>query len=412
MSDSSLGTQPQGEWVSVVLRERRVLPSGVVEWDDVPVSAFVPAPLPPRLDWPRVKVELFEAFQAAHQALARLDGLERGVPDSNVLLRALVFREAKLSSQIENIWTTAEDMAIAAAGRRVDPDSPGNEAANYVRALEHGMASPLPFCRRLICEMHAILLRDVRGGDKQPGKLRDIGVYIGNPALGPRRARFIPPPPGAVLETALDQLDRFMNEQTPDIPALAKNALMHYQFECIHPFRDGNGRIGRALISRELCTTGILRRPLVYASAYIEANRVRYADLLLRVSTEGAWIEWIAFLLEAFRTQAIDACLTCERLISLHRAYAAKLHQARARPRVFRLVDRLFSIPIVSAKEASEVLGVSNPTARADIQLLVDLDILQEVTGRAWGRDWGAKDILAAIDAAGPAETSDSAFTP
>ncbi|MBY0263539.1 MAG: Fic family protein [Phycisphaerales bacterium] len=398
MRTDQFSTHAPGRLIPVMLRQRRAQADGSTRWVDVPASAFVPRPLPPEVDWARVKGELFDAFSRAERALARLDGLERGVPDAKVVLRSLLFKEAKLSSKIEDIVTTAEDMALAAAGRAMDPDAPGSEAANYIAALEHALASPLPFCQRLICEMHAELLRDVRGGEKRPGHLRDIAVYIGDAELGPERARFVPPPPGEELLGALAALERYMNEEAGKIPLLARAALMHYQFEAIHPFRDGNGRIGRALLSRQLCADGYLRNPLVHVSGYIEATKRRYADLLLGVSTSGAWVEWIAYMLEAFRSQAVAACAACERLIGLHDDYQRRLHGAGAKPRVFRLVDRLFSLPVINAREAAAALDVSDPTARADIRMLVDLGVLAEISGRSWGQDWVSKDILAAIE--------------
>lgn len=395
MQASDLTAQSPGRLVPMVLRHRAEADASVVE---VPTGAFVPNPLPPQLDWRAFKADLFDRFTEASDALGRVKGLMRGVTDARVLLRALWTREAKLSSRIENIYTTAEEMAMAAAGRDLPPDSPGREAWNYVRALEHGVASPLPYCSRLVCEMHELLMRDVRGGDKQPGRLRDIPVYIGDARRGPAAARFIPPPPGEHLTRAFEELERFANTDLPEIPLLARIAMMHYQFEAIHPFRDGNGRIGRVLIARSLCKEGGLPHPVVYVSAFIDRNKRRYYDLLLEVSTRGAWGEWIEYIMEAVTTQAIDAAARCERLLHLRSAYHAKLGAADARARVFQLVDHLFSTPLINPRDWMEIAGVSNQTARNDIDLLRKLKIVKELTGRGWGQDWAAHEILDVIE--------------
>ena len=308
-------------------------------------------------------------------------------------------REAKLSSAIEGIETTAEELVLAGANRDPSVREQSRESFNYVEALEHGIRSDLPWSRRVICEMHLRLLSGVRGEDKRPGQLRDRGVYIGDRSAGPLKARFVPMPAADVPE-ALSTLEKFVNARHRHIPPLFVVALTHYQFETIHPFNDGNGRIGRVLISRSLVKEGLLEHPVVYMSSYINEHRDEYVDLLLKISQKGGhfWSKWIGFILAAIRTQAADAIWRSERLITLRETFRDRLTETNAPVRLFDVVESLFKLPAVNVADIVEQTGVTKPTASSDLRRLEDLEILREYTGNTYDRDWVAPKIIDVIE--------------
>ncbi len=267
-------------------------------------------------------------------------------------------RAPKLSSQIENIETTAEELVLAGAGRTLGFRESGKESWNYVRALEHGVSSELPWMTRVIREMHNLLLSDVRGDERRPGELRNCGVFLGDHSRGVAHARFVPMPAGDGLIEAMGNLENFVNQRHENIPPLFVIALTHYQFETIHPFRDGNGRIGRVLISRSLVKEGLLEHPVVYMSAYINQYKQEYVDLLLKISQQGGeyWSRWIGFMLRAIRTQTLDPIWRSEKLINLRDRFNELLKTDNSPTKLFQIVDRLFSMPAINAKETKEFL--------------------------------------------------------
>ena len=364
------------------------------------VLAFIPDPLPPRLDWPQMTLDHFDLYTDTAAVLGKLNGLHKRVGNAAGLLRTLWMREAKLSSKIENIDTTAEELVLAGAGRTLGVRDSGRESWNYVRALEHGVSSDLPWSTRVIRDMHRLLLASVRGGEQQPGELRNCGVFLGDRSRGVEKARFVPMPPGDELVGAMSRLEQFVNESHTQIPPLFVIALTHYQFETIHPFADGNGRIGRVLISRSLVKERLLEHPVVYMSAYINEHKQEYVDLLLNISQQGGeyWARWIRFILNAIRTQAMDAIWRSEMLITLRETFHERLKEDGAPSRLFRVVDHLFSMPAVNVVEVIESSGVSKPTAGADINRLEKLGILTEYTGRDRDRDWVARDVINVIE--------------
>ncbi|HEV7280227.1 MAG TPA: Fic family protein [Pirellulaceae bacterium] len=360
--------------------------------------------MPPRLDWQQIRLEHFDRYVETVSALGKLNGLHQRIGNAAGLLRTLWMREAKLSSAIENIDTTAEELVLAGAGRPLGVRENGLESWNYVKALEHGVQSQLPWSARVIKEMHKFLLSDVRGEERRPGQFRDCGVFLGDSARGVAAARFVPMP-HTQLANAIGDLEKFVNRSHSHIPPLFVIALTHYQFETIHPFRDGNGRIGRVLISRSLVKEGLLEHPVVYMSAYINAHKQEYVDLLLGVSQRGGdyWSRWIAFILEAIRTQSLDAIWRSERLIGLREKFHEALKASDAPARLFRVVDDLFSMPALNVAEIVERTRVSKPTASSDIDRLESLGILREHTGRQRDRDWIAQDIIDIIEQDAPA---------
>ena len=392
-----------GRLVPCELREVRVK-NGIEELAGIRLSAFVANPLPPDIDWKSIVFNLRPDDSHATHALGRLNGLHKRLGSAAGLLRTLWMREAKLSSEVEGIETTAEEMVLAGAGRDVGVREQGIEAWNYVRALEHGVGSDLPMCNRLIKEMHFHLLKGVRGDENRPGEFRQDPVFIGNKELGPRRARFIPAPPGELLEQSMADFEQFAHNYPKEIPPLFAIALMHYQFETIHPFRDGNGRIGRVLISRSLVKENLLDHPVVYMSAYINEHKQEYVDRLLAVSTRGEWEAWIRFMITAIATQCEDAIARSEALISLQAEYRARTASYDSSINLQTLVDKLFEQPAINAAEVSSLLSVTPPTAYRYLESLEETGILKEYTGKSRNRDWIAPGVLAVIHTHNPVD--------
>lgn len=356
--------------------------------------AFVPGPPPPELSLSAATVRLLDE---ASNALGVLAGVGRQLPNPHLLISPYVVREAVLSSRIEGTRSTMADVYAANAGQmEMLRSSDVLEVQNYIRAHEHGLErlQSLPLSLRLIRELHARLMEGVRGHDQRPGGFRSSQSYIGPPGASIAEATYVPPPVPE-MERALGDLERFLHER--ELPPLVQAAVAHYQFEAIHPFADGNGRVGRLLISLFLCERGLLPQPLLYLSAYFERTRGQYYEGLLRVSTHGEWEAWIRYFLEGVRTQAREGVEDAERLVGLQARYRREVAMSKARPAAYGLLDRLFANPFVTAKGTVEALGVSDPTARAAIADLVKLGILAEVSGRKWGRVFLASEVLEAL---------------
>src|SRR5271166_1775734 len=280
------------------------------------VKAFLPQPLPP--DPPVDLSGLYQHLDRANQALGRLDGLTTLLPDTRLFLYLYVRKEALLSSQIEGTKSSFSDLLLfeneAVPGVPIDDVE---EVSNYVAAMQHGLRrikGGFPLSLRLIREMHAILLRGGRGSNKTPGEFRRSQNWIGG--TRPGNAAFVPPPPERMME-CLDRFEHFLHDEKHKLPVLVEAGLIHVQFETIHPFLDGNGRLGRLLITLLLCSKGALREPLLYLSLYFKTNRERYYDLLQRIRTEGAWDEWLAFFLEGTEITARAAAEAAKQILTL-----------------------------------------------------------------------------------------------
>jgi Fic family protein len=380
-----------GELVEVQVSERPIT-AGQSGW------AFVPDLLPPSLDLGPLLGPLGVTLVDAAKALGRLDGMDSQSP----VLRPIWLREVRSSSAIENTVATAEEVALAAAGQSFEYGAP-REVLNNLRALELGLGSSQPLTLGLMRHMHRVLLDDVRGADLHPGELRGGQAYIGDPRRGFSAARFVPPP-ASELARLVDNLIEFINSPPPDMPQLVAIGIAHYQFETIHPFRDGNGRLGRLLISRSLCREGLLSRPLVTVSASIDANRPRYYDLLRRVSTHADWHAWLSFFAEAVRHEAIDVARRSELLRALRVDFAARLERDRLTPGMDRLLMALFERPATTAALIRESLGVSDLTARRYLDRFEAAGILHEVTGGAYAKRYVAPEIIDLIEVDLPAE--------
>lgn len=349
--------------------------------------AFVPDPLPPRAFG--YDADIVYALSEADAALGRLDGMAHMLPDPEVLIEPFLRREAVMSSRIEGTQTSLPGLLLFEAAQSTNDarDPEAQEVANYVIALNYGLreCASHPINVRLICGMHERLMgKPSQFRHNKPGKFRDRQVYIASHGAPIALARYVPPPAESV-EFLLQGLERFIIDGSKQYPLLLRLAFTHYQFEAIHPFFDGNGRIGRLLLALMLCTEGRLTRPMLYLSAYFEEHRQRYYDLLLNVSKHGTWNEWVLFFLQGVRQQAEDAVVRTRRLLQLRDDYRRRFSGARSTSLLLSLIDKLFAFPVITAPMAQRALEISYPTARDLINKMVDAQVLQpfEYTARA-----------------------------
>lgn len=361
-------------------------------------AAFIPAPLPP--DPPLVfDPELREALEGASHALGRLDGVSASL-EPDLLLYMYVRKEAVLSSQIEGTQSTLTDLLqYENAEAPGVPEEDVREVSRYVAALKHGfdrMRGGMPISLRLIREVHGVLLRDGRGGHQTPGEFRRSQNWIGGSR--PSKARFVPPPPHEMM-TALHNLEKFLHDERERTPPLIKAGLAHVQFETIHPFLDGNGRVGRLLITLLLCAEGVLSQPFLYLSLYFRQNRADYYDALQRVRTHGDWEGWLRFYLVGVEEVATQATATARALLGLFEADRARVRTvgrgAASALSVYELLRRKI---IVSIPRAAEATGLSRPTVTAALERLSGLGITREITGKARDRQFVYSQQLAVLD--------------
>jgi Fic family protein len=365
--------------------------------------AFVPHNLPPAQDWDR---KLAAVLAEAERSLGELAGLGRAIPNPHLLVGPFIRREAVLSSRIEGTETDIADLygyeagqlPLPGLGRPGASESDAREVLNYVRALEYGLErlETLPASLRLMRELHERLMEGVRGEGATPGEFRRSQNWIGRPGCTPNEADFVPPPPADML-TALDALEKYLHEED-DQPELVRLAFIHYQFEAIHPFLDGNGRIGRLLLSLLLVHWRLLPLPLLYLSAFFERHRDEYYDLLMAVSERGAWKDWVTFFLRGAAEQARDATSRAVQMHELRADWSKRLVAARsALPS--RLADMLLETPLVSIPQVQHALEVTYPTAQSNVQKLVDADILRQVGESSYGKTYVAWEIFDIITA-------------
>ena len=350
------------------------------------VRAFVPAPLPPA---PPLDLDggLQQALEAATLALGRLDGVSTLLPDTSLFLYTYVRKEAVLSSQIEGTQSSLSDLLLFELEEA--PGVPRDdvvEVSNYVAALEHGLArlrEGFPLSNRLIREIHAVLLSRGRGSGKAPGEFRRSQNWIGG--TRPGNAHFVPPPHTAV-EDCMAALERFIHAED-GLPVLVRAGLAHVQFETIHPFLDGNGRVGRLLITFLLCHAGVLREPLLYLSLHFKQHRSTYYDLLDRVRREGDWESWLAFFLEGVRDTADGAAATARRLALMFQDDRRQIEAAGRRAgSALRVHEALKAHPLLSLPAICDRTGLSFPAASSAIDLLLERGIARELTGKRRNR--------------------------
>ena len=361
--------------------------------------AFVPHPLPPSISWSE---PLIAALSQADRAIGELSGLGHFLPNPRLLIHPFIRREAVSSSRIEGTRASLSDLYAYESGQMTLFELPDDvqEVHNYVRALEYGLErmETLPVSLRLIQEIHGVLMEGVRGQERTPGAFRNSQNWIGPPGATLTEATFVPPPVDEMWK-ALDALEKFLHAPSA-LPPLLRVGLIHYQFETIHPFLDGNGRIGRLLTTLLLCAWDVLPAPLLYLSPYIEKRRQTYYDLLLQVSRRGDWEAWLHFFLQGVIVQSQDAVQRIRRLQQLRQAFQSRLETSRAAARLLKVVDLLFQQPILQNREVAVALGVNFPTSQRYIDRLVSLGILREITGHARNRVYQADEILNALDEA------------
>lgn len=386
--------------------------SGRIQRNPLGYYAFIPNNLPPVLAW---STSLVQALSLADRALGELAGLGRALPNPYLLATPFIRREAVLSSRIEGTRASLIDLyayeAVQLSSLEQESSSDVQEVQNYVQALEFGLKrlSTLPVSSRLMRELHDHLMKGVRGQERTPGEFRRSQNWIGSPGSTLTNAVYVPPPV-AEMQEALSELERFINDR-PELPPLIRLGLIHYQFEAIHPFLDGNGRVGRLLISLLLCSWEMLPQPLLYLSAYFEQNRQAYYDHLLAVSRHNQWEEWLIFFLTAIDIQARDALMRIRALTALQDEYRAYVrHQTRAPAGLLQLVDILFGQPVITINQVASQLNTSYQTARRYITILEEAGFIREMTGQMRNRIFIAKDILQAIE--NPPEEDSHAIRP
>lgn len=359
--------------------------------------AFIPAPLPPKLNW---TLPLVSALSEAERDLSRLATLTGSFPFPRLLLQAFIRREAVLSSRIEGTRATLAELYTYESAQLsfLESHDDVREVHNYVDALDYGLErlKKFPLSLRFIREIHEKLMQGVRGGNLTPGEFRHTQNWIGAAGSTLTTATYVPPPVDE-MNLALAELEKFIHTST-DIPAIVCAAMTHYQFEAIHPFLDGNGRVGRLLMALLFAEWGVLSQPLLNLSVYFERYRQEYYDHLLAVSQRGDWEAWLRFFLRGVSAQAQDSVVRMERLEAIRNKYQTLIDSDRNSERMGRVVDFLFGRPIFSAKQLAESVEMPFKTARQYIEKLVQAGIVREVTGYARNQIYRADEVFTALD--------------
>ena len=359
---------------------------------------FAPHPLPPQLHF---SIEQIARLSDADRALGELAGVGRMLPNPQLLIRPFISREAVLSSQIEGTLTKLDQLLLfEAQPNDIQHPADAEEVMNYVRAANFGLNAirgGYPFSWSLVEEVHRILMEGVRKGEKRPGQLRDRAVFLGHSGQSLEEARFVPTC-HTQLRPLLDDFILFLRDGR-ELPPIVQLALIHYQFETIHPFNDGNGRVGRLLITLLLCERQILPEPLLYLSAYFEQHRQEYYDHLLDVSRRGSWNEWIDFVAVGVAEQSRDATLRSRRLLAMWQQYRQRASEVLRSTSALRIVDELFASPFLTIERAANIGQVTRPAAQNSINRLVEAGLLKEITGKRRYRVYVADEILQLLDA-------------
>jgi Fic family protein len=361
-------------------------------------SAFIPEDLPPKPPL-RVDVGMQRVLQDASLELGRLDGLASVLPNPDGFVAAFVRKEALLSSQIEGTQASLDEVLAYEVAEKISKSrrsSAASEVYRYVRAMNHGLKrlAELPLSLRLIKEIHRELLDSGRGSDKTPGEFRKSQNWIGPAGCSVKEASFVPPPPVEMKE-ALHRLESYLHEDS-ELPLLVKIAIVHAQFETIHPFLDGNGRVGRLLITFLLCHARVLRRPLLYLSYYFKQRRSEYYERLDAIRFAGDWEGWVLFFLQGVVEVSRQAVMAATRILELRQRHAEMIHKKlpRASTKAIQLLDYCFLHPYLTASDVATFLHVSDPTARSLIEKLVTLGALKEITERNWGRIYAYREYM------------------
>ncbi len=383
------GFRIPGQYVPVTVDLGMTGPAEAARSRGSTLQSFVPDPLPPKIHLPGLLNDLHAVLLRAERALGLLEGTARRLANPHVLIGPFMRREAILSSAIEDTFASIEDVARVEANLQPrDSGSEAHEVANYVRAVQQALASEMPISNNLLRQLHATLLEGTRGANRDPGNFRRVQNFIGRGG----DVRFIPPPP-QYLADLLSNLEGFVHGASA-LPLLFRVAITHYQFETIHPFLDGNGRIGRLLITLQLCREARISRPLVYVSGYFERNRTEYYDRLLAVSRTGDWRGWIGFFLAAVASQAEDAERRANDLLALQQRWHEMVRFRRASGLLPTIVDHLFEQPWVTVRSVSTKCGITGPAAVSLVRHLERLKIINQVTTGTYGRTWFAPGVF------------------
>lgn len=358
-------------------------------------GAFVPFPLPPE---PPIELSRLQPLlDRANQAVGRLDGAGLILSSPNLFVFMAMRKEALLSSQIEGTQSSLSDLLLFEAKEAFgSPLDDVMEVSNYIAAMRHGLErlrGGFPLSLRLLREIHGVLLQRGRGHDKQPGEFRRSQNWIGG--TQPGNAAFVPPPPNE-MEGCLAALELFLHAE-PGLPFLMQTALAHAQFETIHPFLDGNGRLGRLLITVMLCEAKILHAPILYLSLYFKQHRTRYYELLQGVRDHGSWEDWIAFFLEGVAVTSETASDTIRRMLSLFAETRERVASAGRSATTLRVLDLLQQSPIITITYAKAELDLSYPSVAKAVDRLQGMGIVSEQSGRSWGRSFAFDAYLALL---------------
>lgn len=367
-----------------------------IRTDQGEIWSYLPNDLPPKLDpsW-----GLTGLNSEADRRLAELGGIARNLVNPHLLINPFTRREAVYSSRIEGTEATLTELAqFEAEGRPKTARMDVREVYNYVAALEHGLKElpKLPLSLRLIRDLHAKLMRGVRGEEKTPGEFRKGQVHIGPPGSRINEATFVPPPPNEMIQS-MGALERYLHAPS-ELPPLIRMSLIHYQFEAIHPFYDGNGRVGRLLITLEMCAEKVLPLPLLYLSSFFDRHRADYYQHLLNVSRNGDWQGWIEFFLRGIIAQSNDALYRSKKLLELAEAYRIQAERASKSVELLHVVDMLFVTPVITAKRVATKQKVTFATAQRNVERLEKLGIIREVTGKRRNRMYVASQILQVVE--------------
>lgn len=379
------------------LNDFRSLEAGQVILTQKGYYAFVPAPIPPKINW---TLPLVSALSEAERELSRLATLADAFPFPRLLIQAFIRREAVLSSRIEGTRATLAELYTYESAQLsfLESHDDVREVHNYVAALDYGLErlKRFPMSLRFMREIHEKLMQDVRGGNLPPGEFRRTQNWIGAAGSTLATATYVPPPVDE-MNLALSELEKFIHTST-DIPTLARAAMIHYQFEAIHPFLDGNGRVGRLLMALLFAEWQILPQPLLNLSVYFERYRQEYYDHLLAVSQRGDWEAWLRFFLRSVNAQSQDSAARMERLKTIRARYQPIVAADKNSNRMGAVMDFLFGRPIFNAKQLAEGVEMPFKTARQYIEKLVQAGIVREVTGYARNQVYRADEVFTALD--------------
>jgi len=360
-------------------------------------DAFIPAPLPPKIKW---SDQLLSLLSKADRGVAQLSEVGASFPAPHVVVRPFIRREAVVSSRIEGTQTSLQELLTYEARQLPLFENPdAHEVHNYVKALDFGLerVGSLPVSQRLIRELQARLMQGVRGEYATPGEFRRSQNWIGGPGATIETASFVPPPVEEML-VCLSDLEKYIHSPS-DLPPLIRIGVIHYQFEAIHPFLDGNGRVGRLLVSLLMSAWGLLPQPLLYLSAYFEAHRQEYYDQLFSVSQKGTWDSWLEFFLNGVDRQAKESTVRLRRLGDIRLKFEEIISLERTRITLAQAVDFLIGQPIITVSQLKDGIGLNNfVTAQRYVDRLIELGILRQLGGRSRNRLFVADEILKGIE--------------